>query len=472
MENFNSQKQDLIAPDGIAVINSEQKIIAFNEAGQRITGLNEKDIIFRNVNDILDDHGRENKYLEEALKKGHSFSNISLTIYSNDHRSINILASITPLTPPEKGIVGAIIIFRNAQEMASLVNSLHQKNLELQNEKNKLQAIFDSRLEGTFTIDENWKITSFNLSAQKITGYSIEEATGKYCWSIFQSKVCRNGCHMECTMKNAEAVFDNELIINRKDGRQLPVRINSAPLFDASGKQIGGVETFQDLTEIKNLATHLEDRFQFDKIIGRSKIMQNVYALIESVAPTDSTVLITGESGTGKELVARAIHLNSERKLAPFVAINCSAFVETLLESELFGHEKGAFTGAIRSKPGRFELADKGTLFLDEIGDLSPAVQVKLLRVLETQQFERVGGTKPIKVDVRILTATHRNLEEEIKSNRFREDLYYRLNVINIHLPPLRERKDDIPYLVNHFIEKFRSKFNKPIEGVSPSVLH
>jgi len=342
----------------------------------------------------------------------------------------------------------------------------------LQNEKNKLQAIFDSRLEGTFTIDKNWKITSFNLSAQKITGYSIDEAIGKYCWNIFQSKVCRNGCHMECTMKNEEVIFENELTITRKDGRQLPLRINSAPLFDASGKQIGGVETFQDLSEIKNLSTHLEDRFQFEKIIGRSKIMQNVYALIESVAPTDSTVLITGESGTGKELVARAIHLNSERKLGPFIAVNCSAFVETLLESELFGHEKGAFTGAIRSKPGRFEMADKGTLLLDEIGDLSPAVQVKLLRVLETQQFERVGGTKPIKVDVRILTATHRNLEEEIKSNRFRDDLYYRLNVINIHLPPLRQRKDDIPYLVNHFIENFRIKFNKPIEGISPPVLH
>jgi len=196
--------------------------------------------------------------------------------------------------------------------------------------------------------------------------------------------------------------------------------------------------------------------------------MQNIYTLLEHVSQTDSTVLITGESGTGKELIARAIHVNSERNNQPFMAVNCSAFVETLLESELFGHERGAFTGAIKTKPGRFELAQNGTLFLDEIGDLSHQVQVKLLRVLETRQFERVGGTKPILMKARIIVATNKNLKKEIEENRFREDLFYRINVVNIHLPPLRERIEDLPILIEHFLQKFRKKFKKNIKYISP----
>jgi transcriptional regulator with PAS, ATPase and Fis domain len=193
--------------------------------------------------------------------------------------------------------------------------------------------------------------------------------------------------------------------------------------------------------------------------------------MMENVINTDSTVLITGESGTGKEVIARAIHLNSDRKSEPFVAVNCTAFAETLLESELFGHEKGAFTGAIRTKPGRFELAGNGTLFLDEIGDLPLSVQVKLLRVLEERVFERVGGTKTIPLNARIISATHKNLEKEVAEGRFREDFFYRINVINIHLPSLYERKDDIPGLVTHFMEKFNKKFKKEIHYISPNAL-
>jgi transcriptional regulator with PAS, ATPase and Fis domain len=200
--------------------------------------------------------------------------------------------------------------------------------------------------------------------------------------------------------------------------------------------------------------------------------MQKVYVLLENVAQTDSTVLITGESGTGKELVARAIHLNSERRNHSFLVVNCSAFAESLLESELFGHERGAFTGAIRQKPGHFELAQGGTLFLDEIGDISLPVQIKLLRVLESRQFKRVGGTKQISMDVRIIAATNRDFNQAIQSGSFREDLYYRINVFNIHLPPLRERLDDLPVLIEHLLEKLRYKFKKDIQGISSAVLN
>ncbi|MEZ4746816.1 MAG: sigma 54-interacting transcriptional regulator [Calditrichia bacterium] len=461
--------EEVVAPDGIIVIDRDKKIIAFNEAAQRITGFAEKEIIFRDYQFLFKDTPSENSFTEDALTKGQSFSNLSVNLVNADGQKFNVLASITPLKPPGKPIVGIVFVFRNTQEMAYLTQSLREKSLEILNERNRLQAIFNSRLEGTFTIDKNWIITSFNVSAERVTGYSAKEAVGKRCWEIFQSKVCRNGCHMECTMRDRQSTDNHELQIIRKDGRRVPVRVNSAPMFDANGVHIGGVETFQNITEIKNLTTHLEERYRFEKIIGRSKSMQKIYELIDNVCHTDSTVLITGESGTGKELVARAIHLNSERKPGPFMVLNCSAFVETLMESELFGHEKGAFTGAIRSKPGRFELAHNGTLFLDEIGDISPAVQVKLLRVLETRQFERVGGTKSIKVDVRIIAATNKNMEDEVASGRFREDLYYRLNVINIHLPPLRDRMEDIPLLVEHFMEKFRRKFNKSIREIAPA---
>ncbi len=467
MDIMHISEEDIIAPDGIAVIDQENKIIAFNEAAQRITGLAEKDIVFQDVSSLLTNPALDSTYIMNALTKGESYSNLSIDLHCSCGQKINVLASITPIQPPGKTIAGVVIIFRNTQEMAHLSQTLREKTIEILNERNKLQAIFNSRIEGTFTIDNGWKITSFNSAAVRITGFSPQETIGKHCWEIFRTRLCRNGCHMECTMRDQQAMTNNELLITGKDGQRFPVRVNSAPLFDASGEQIGGVETFQDITEIKNLTTHLEERFHFENIIGRSKSMQKMYMLLENVAHSDSTVLITGESGTGKELVARAIHLNSERKAGPFMAINCSAFAETLLESELFGHEKGAFTGAIRSKPGRFELAHKGTLFLDEIGDLSPTVQVKLLRVLETRQFERVGGIKPTRVDVRILTATNKNLSEEIEAGRFREDLYYRLNVFNIHLPPLRDRIEDLPLLVEHLLKKFRAKFDKSIKGIS-----
>jgi len=234
---------------------------------------------------------------------------------------------------------------------------------------------------------------------------------------------------------------------------------------------IGGVEVFRDLSPLRQLSRELEERYSFGQIIGKSKPMRELFALLENVAETDSTVLIYGESGTGKELVARALHYNGPRREGPFVAVNCAALPEALLESELFGYERGAFTGATRSKPGRFELADGGTLFLDEVGEMGLAVQAKLLRVLDQKEFERLGGTKTIRVDVRIIAATNRDLEADVASGRFRRDLFYRLNVVSIHLPPLRERREDIPLLVEHFVRKFGEKMGRKVRSVSPEAM-
>jgi len=459
-------KEAVIIPDGIAVIGKDLKVIVFNEAASRISGYEEDEIIGMNCKIIFRECPDDMNYIIESLNDNRTFTNLAINITDKKGNIKNVLASITPIKRNEN-VLSVVFVFRDTKEMLSLAEEIRQKTLELIDQKNKLDAIFNSSIEGTFTIDNDWNITSFNKSAEKITGYKISEAIGKKCWEIFNSSLCRNGCHMEQTLKKGKAMIGNELEILHKSGRRIPIRVNSNILINNKNEKIGAVETFMDISEIKNLTAHLSEFFKYENIVGRNKEIKQIISVLESVSQTDSSVLITGESGTGKELAARAIHLNSSRKTGPFIAVNCSAFVESLIESELFGHEKGAFTGAIKTKIGKFELAQGGTLFLDEIGDLSIAVQTKLLRVLETREFERVGGNKTIKMDARIIAATNKNLLEEIAAKRFREDLFYRINVIHIHLPPLRERMDDLPLLINHFIEKFNMKFNKNIKQFS-----
>ncbi len=465
---IDQQKEALIIPDGIVVIGKDLNIIVFNEAASRITGFSEGNIVGGKCSILFKKNGEESKFISEVISEKRVYSNLPFKIKDINGNLIDVLASITPILKSDT-VISVVLVFRNTKEMLSMAEELEQKTFELIDQRNKLDAIFNSNIEGTFTIDNDWNVTSFNDSAAKITGYKRTEAVGKKCWEIFNSSLCRNGCHMEQTMNKGTSTIGNELEIENKNGKGVPIRVNSAILRNNKNEKIGAVETFIDISEIKNLSSHLDEVFKYENIVGKNKEIKQIISVLESVAQTDSSVLITGESGTGKELAARAIHLNSPRRTGPFIAVNCSAFVESLIESELFGHEKGAFTGAIKTKIGRFELAQGGTLFLDEIGDLSTAVQTKLLRVLETHEFERVGGNKIIKMDTRIIVATNKNLIEEISAGRFREDLYYRINVINIHLPPLRERSDDLPLLVNHFIEQFNNKFGKNIKQFSSS---
>jgi PAS domain S-box-containing protein len=465
---IDKNKDAMVIPDGIVVIGKDFKIIVFNEAASRITGFSEDETISENCEILFSGTKEGLKFIRESLSENRTFSNHSINITGKNNNIINVLASITPVTRSGQ-VLSVVFVFRNTKEMLLLSEELSEKTFELMNQRNKLEAIFNSNIEGTFTIDDEWNITSFNNSAARITGYKKNEAIGKKCWEIFNSNLCRNGCHMEQTMNNGKSTIGNELEIIHKSGKKIPIRVNSAILLNNQNEKTGAVETFIDISEIRNLSEHLSERFSYENIIGRNKEIKQIIYMLESVSQTDSSVLITGESGTGKELAARAIHLNSPRRTGPFIAVNCSAFVETLIESELFGHEKGAFTGAVKAKTGRFELAQGGTLFLDEIGDLSLAVQTKLLRVLETHEFERVGTNKSIKMEARIIAATNKNLSDEISAGRFREDLFYRINIINIHLPPLRDRMDDLPLLVNHFINYFNKKLNKKIKQFSSS---
>ncbi len=331
-------------------------------------------------------------------------------------------------------------------------------------------TILDSIADGVFTVDREWRVTSFNRAAEEITGISRDEAVGRQCCEVFRADICENSCALKETIETGKPVINRAVDILKTDGKRVPISISTALLKDGSGGVIGGVETFRDLSLVEELRKELAAGYTFADIISGSHKMRKIFAILPEIAVSESTVLITGESGTGKELVARAIHSLSGRKHGPFVAVNCGALPDTLLESELFGHVKGAFTGAAGDKPGRFRQADGGTIFLDEIGDVSPALQVRLLRVLQEREYEPLGSSDPVKADVRVLCATNRNIEALMKKEKFRKDLYYRVNVVRITLPPLRERKEDIPLLADHFIGRLNRMRDRNVAGVSPRV--
>ncbi len=331
--------------------------------------------------------------------------------------------------------------------------------------------ILDSINEGVFTVDSEWRITAFNRAAERITGVRKQQALGRLCSDVFRASICEGACALRRTLANGKPVVSATADIISASGRRIPIRISTALLRSQEGAAIGGVETFQDLSQVEQLRKELEARYTFEDIVGRSPAMRRLFDILPQIAASQSTVLIEGESGTGKELFARAIHNLSARGKKRLVAVNCAALPDTLLESELFGYKAGAFTDARRDKPGRFALANGGTIFLDEIGDVSPAMQVRLLRVLQERSVEPLGATEPLKVDVRVLAATNKDLAQLVREGKFREDLFYRIRVIHLKIPALRERREDIPLLVDHLVAKFNRLQGKDIAGVAQEVL-
>ena len=338
-------------------------------------------------------------------------------------------------------------------------------------ENKEQNVILDSITEGVFTVDLDWKITSFNRAAEDITSISRQKAIGQQCKDILRADLCETDCALRRTIKTGKPIINKFVHIIDADGNRKAISITTALLKNKTGKVIGGVETFRDMSLIEELRKELNHSYTFEDIIGQNHQMQNLFSILPNIAESSTTVLIVGESGTGKELFARAIHNISPRKDKPFVAVNCGALPDALLESELFGYKAGAFTDAKKDKPGRFALAEGGTIFLDEIGDVSAAVQVRLLRVLQERTYEPLGAVSSVKADVRVITATNKNLEKQVKDDKFRDDLYYRVNVVKLPLPPLRDRKEDIPLLVDRFISRFNRLHNKNIGGVTDEVL-
>ena len=340
-----------------------------------------------------------------------------------------------------------------------------------QNDSNINKRILDSIAEGVFTVDREMNIKFFNSSAERITGVPREKAIGRKCFDVLKSNVCHSACAIQKSLKTGEDVLDLKVEIVNSKGRKLPVSISTSVLKNDDGEIIGGVETLKDISAIETLRKEILKGYALEDIISKNYKIQQILTTLPDIAESGSTVLIEGPSGTGKELFARSVHILSKRK-GNFVALNCAALPDTLLESELFGYKQGAFTGAKGDKKGRFALAENGTIFLDEIGDISPALQLRLLRVLQEKVYEPLGGIAPVKTNARVVAATNKKLKKLVAQGEFRDDLFFRLNVIKIALPTLAQRKEDIPLLVDHFIEKFNHLKQKKIVAVSPAVLN
>ena len=439
--------------DGVFTTDRSGHINSFNKAAVAITGYLQEEVLGRSCHELFatdrcgDMRGKEAAPPESMLEK-----QVYLRVQGD--RRVPVSMSSVPMLDSTGNLLGAVQTFRDV-------------TAQLQH-----RFIFDSVTDGVFTVDHQLQITSFNRALEKMTGFPAAEALGKRCSEIFCTELCStDSCPMVRAITSGISPVMHNLNLNGRDGRIIPVNLITTALMDDEGNVIGGVETVRDLTEITELRRKLSREGAELGILTKSPKMQRILSVLPEFAKSDATILILGESGTGKELVAQAIHAQSNRNEHAFVAVNSGALPDTLLESELFGYKAGAFTDARKDKKGRFAAAEKGTLFLDEIGDISTAMQVKLLRVIQSKTYEPLGANTPVRTDVRIIAATNKNLAEMVTTGTFREDLYYRLNVVKIELPPLRERMEDIPLLVEHFIDKFNRQRDRHVEGISEEVL-
>ena len=348
---------------------------------------------------------------------------------------------------------------------------MYMNNKSEKNNPQLTDVILQSISDGVFTVDHHWRITSFNQAAEDITGISSDDAIGRYCWEVFRSNMCEGDCALKRTMNEGKSFVSSCTSIVNSEQKLIPISVSTSILKNKTGDILGGVEIFRDHSLVEELRRDLSGQSEVDNMVSRSKRMQDLFKILDQIAQSDSSVLITGETGTGKELMARAIHKHSHREEQPFISINCGALPDNLLESELFGYKAGAFTDARSDRKGLFGAAEKGTILLDEIGDTSTAFQVKLLRVLEEGEYTPLGSTLPVKTNTRVIAATNRNLQLMVDQQKFRRDLYYRINIISVELPPLRERKEDIALLSDRFVEKMNRRKGRQISGIDAEAM-
>lgn len=436
--------------DGVFSVDHKWRITTFNRAAEQLTGWKREDAIGKTCQEVFKSSSCNKEcVLAESVRTKKAVENRSVFITHATGKQIGATISAMPLHDQQGRVVGGVQVFRG-------VKAIIDRDI-----------ILDNIADGVFTVDSKWQITSFNKAAELITGMTQADAIGKPCSEVFHASICGKSCAIAHSISTGKPQTNRCIYIQNVDNTKIPVSICAAPMYDNSGNLIGGVETFRDLRPMKALQNRLYRREKLGELISKSPAMKAIFNILPQIARSNSNVLVLGDSGTGKEIVARTLHDMSVRRKGPFVAINCGALPDTHLEYELFGCKAGAYTDAKEDRQGRFATANGGTIFLDEIGDISAAMQVKLLRVLESKSYEPLGSNKTVQADVRIIAATNRDLEKEMQDGRFRDDLFYRLNVVKLTLPPLRDRPGDIPILAEHFVEKLNAEKGRDIGGIS-----
>jgi len=445
--------------DGMVAISPEGRILYANRSFQERSGVRLEEIVGKHCREVvLESICDAGCPFTEVLETGKAVDRFDVEVRGRDGEAMSACINFTPLRDASGGVIGVVEVIRDITKLKELKDTLKRTDSMYRRERVKVRTILDNIPSGVYTVDQEMNLLSFNPSLERITGYRSEEVLGKKCTEVLRSDFCEAGCPLKRSMRTGETLRGIEVNLRAKDGSVVPIASSTALLRDEDGQPIGGICSFRDLREVHAVPASQGKVRDFLGMVSKNHRMHEIFDLIETVAESDANVLIEGESGTGKELVARAIHRLSGRREKPFLGVNCASLNENLMESELFGHVRGAFTGAVKDRMGRFEMAEGGTLFLDEVSEIGPHLQAKLLRVVQEREYQRVGDTSARKTNVRILSATNRRLKDLLAGGSFRDDLYYRLNVVSILSPPLRERKEDIPVLVDYFLDRSRDQ--------------
>jgi len=446
---------------GIMVLSPERKIISLNLSAEVITGCKASDLVGKNCNDRLMDSlcGGRCSYLE-AMQNGRKSGSMDVKVTGEDNETRNITRIVSPIYGLDNLPAGCIEIFQDHSALKDLLE-------RVRHDDRRIKLILDNLDIGVLTVDRGGHIAFFNNTAETITGFSRGDVLGKSCSTVFGKTTSPGMLLFIETIADGQARSNSEGELRTRDGQIIPVRANFMALKNEDGRIVGGLATITDLSLKYQFNSEIKGRYTFYDMVGKDPAIQKIFEIIPVVAASDATILIEGPTGTGKDVLAKVVHNASSRSKKPLVKVNCAALPDNLLESEMFGYVKGAFTGADNDKPGRFQDADRGTIFLDEIGDLPLFLQAKLLRVLEDKEFYPLGSRKTTKVDVRIISATNRNLGLLVQERRFREDLFYRLNVMRLELPPLRDRRGDIPLLISHILKRLRVTRDTRVEKFS-----
>ncbi|MDY6974068.1 MAG: sigma 54-interacting transcriptional regulator, partial [Thermodesulfobacteriota bacterium] len=431
---------------GAFTVNLQRRITSMNFSAQALMELKEYEVVGKDCREIFTGVPcLVNCFLKEEVDCG--FEDRDVEVRDEADRKHLLTRLATPVYDPDHNVVGCLTILQDHSPIVDIIDRIHH-------EERNLKIILDNLDVGIFTVNRSGHITFFNKEAERISGYNRKDLLGKHCTAIFEENAICDFYRLKESIEDGLKRSSHHGKMSTKNGELLPIRANYIALRNEKGTIVGGLATFRDLTLVHQLNQVISDRYSFQDMVGKAPAMQKLFETVSTVAETDVTLLIEGATGTGKDMLAKIIHSSSKRSLKPFVKVNCAALPDNLLESEMFGYVKGAFTGADRDKPGRFTEANGGTIFLDEIGDIPLSLQAKLLRVLEDKEFYPLGSRRLENVDVRIISATNRKLEKLVRKRLFRKDLYYRLNVFRIELPALKERRIDLPLLIHHILRR------------------